>query len=215
MSAAGPQSNASSAERARPHPKHEPLEFIPGERISSGQKVSHPSEVILTRHCFEPGCQRPTAATLTYDCRDSTVILEPPATLAEPNAYDLYDHHAERLIVPRDWQVVRLVTDLKPAPPSGDGLLALADAVRRAAEAQRYATPEPPVQSLAATRPTAREAERGPFAPKREPDTSNPPDPDPSYTKRRARFMVISDDWGCYFPQRGERARGYRTPPHK
>ena len=69
-------------------------------------------------------------ATLTYDYKDSTVVLGPLATAADPNSYDLCDEHAEHLTAPRGWQVVRLATNFEPAPPSGDDLLALVDAVR-------------------------------------------------------------------------------------
>lgn len=71
-------------------------------------------------------------ATLTYDYSDSTVVLGPLSTAAEPHAYDLCEVHAQRLTVPRGWQVVRLTTEFEPAPPSYDDLSALADAVREA-----------------------------------------------------------------------------------
>ena len=57
-------------------------------------------------------------ATLTYDYKDSTVVLGPLATAADPNSYDLCDEHAEHLTAPRGWQVVRLATNFEPAPPS-------------------------------------------------------------------------------------------------
>lgn len=63
---------------------------------------------------------------------DSTAVLGPLATHAEPHTYDLCTQHAERLTVPRGWDVVRLATEFEPAPPSSDDLLALADAVREA-----------------------------------------------------------------------------------
>ena len=71
-------------------------------------------------------------ATLTYVYGDSTAVLGPLSTSAEPHAYDLCDVHAERLTVPRGWDVVRLATDFVPASPSDDDLVALADAVREA-----------------------------------------------------------------------------------
>lgn len=77
-------------------------------------------------------------ATLTYVYADSTAVLGPLATLAEPHSYDLCAEHADRLTAPRGWEVVRLVTDHVEAGPSHDDLLALADAVR---EAGRMATP--------------------------------------------------------------------------
>ncbi len=68
-------------------------------------------------------------ATLTYVYRDSTAVLGPLATRAEPHGYDLCEAHAQALSAPRGWEVIRLSLG-EPAPPSGDDLLALADAVR-------------------------------------------------------------------------------------
>lgn len=64
---------------------------------------------------------------------DSTAVLGPLATFAEPHAYDLCDVHSERLSAPRGWEVLRLAQDPGDQGPSGDDLLALADAVREAA----------------------------------------------------------------------------------
>jgi len=72
-------------------------------------------------------------ATLTYVYSDSTAVLGPLATYAEPHCYDLCATHAERLTAPRGWEVVRLAPDAEPSGPSHDDLLALADAVREAA----------------------------------------------------------------------------------
>ena len=64
---------------------------------------------------------------------DQTAVLGPLATYAEPHAYDLCELHAERLSAPRGWEVLRLAPDPARSRPSGDDLLALADAVREAA----------------------------------------------------------------------------------
>ncbi len=86
------------------------------------------------RQCSRTACGRPAVATLTYVYSDSTAVLGPLATYAEPHCYDLCAQHAERLTAPRGWEVVRLAMDLStPPPPSQDDLLALADAVREAA----------------------------------------------------------------------------------
>lgn len=71
-------------------------------------------------------------ATLTYVYADSTAVLGPLATAAEPHCYDLCSQHAERLTVPRGWEVMRLAPDAD-AGPSSDDLEALANAVREAA----------------------------------------------------------------------------------
>lgn len=72
-------------------------------------------------------------ATLTYVYSDSTAVLGPLATYAEPHCYDLCAAHSERLTAPRGWEVLRLADTSEPAAPSHDDLLALADAVREAA----------------------------------------------------------------------------------
>lgn len=69
---------------------------------------------------------------MTYVYSDSTAVLGPLATTAEPHSYDLCAEHAERLTAPRGWEVVRLETEFIEAGPSSDDLLALADAVREA-----------------------------------------------------------------------------------
>jgi len=81
-------------------------------------------------------------ATLTYVYSDSTAVLGPLATHAEPHCYDLCAAHAERLTAPRGWEVVRLATEaMEPVGPSHDDLVALADAVREAARVRPEAEP--------------------------------------------------------------------------
>jgi hypothetical protein len=86
----------------------------------------------MSRQCSKTGCAGPAVATLTYVYRDSTAVLGPLATYAEPHTYDLCARHAERLTAPRGWEVVRLTGEYAPPPPSSDDLLALANAVREA-----------------------------------------------------------------------------------
>ncbi|WP_241562682.1 DUF3499 domain-containing protein [Streptomyces hoynatensis] len=85
------------------------------------------------RRCSRTACGRPAVATLTYVYADSTAVLGPLATYAEPHCYDLCAEHSERLTAPRGWEVVRLAVDPAAVRPSGDDLEALADAVREAA----------------------------------------------------------------------------------
>lgn len=85
------------------------------------------------RRCSRTACDRPATSTLTYVYADQTAVLGPLATFAEPHAYDLCDGHSERLSAPRGWEIVRLARDDEPGP-STDDLLALADAVREAAQ---------------------------------------------------------------------------------
>ena len=87
----------------------------------------------LLRRCSRTACGRPASTTLTYVYADQTAVVGPLATYAEPHAYDLCDAHSQRLSAPRGWEVMRLVAD-DPTGPSSDDLLALADAVREAAQ---------------------------------------------------------------------------------
>ncbi|CAM5441798.1 DUF3499 domain-containing protein [Streptomyces avidinii] len=87
----------------------------------------------LVRRCSRTACGRPAVATLTYVYADSTAVLGPLATYAEPHCYDLCAEHSERLTAPRGWDVVRLSDGSGPSRPSGDDLEALANAVREAA----------------------------------------------------------------------------------
>lgn len=87
----------------------------------------------LGRRCSRTACGRAAVNTLTYVYADSTAVLGPLATYAEPHAYDLCEVHSERLSAPRGWEVLRLPSDPASQAPSSDDLLALADAVREAA----------------------------------------------------------------------------------
>ncbi|UNO41695.1 DUF3499 domain-containing protein [Streptomyces sp. MST-110588] len=103
-------------------------------------KSAVPSNVVSpVRRCSRTACGRPAVATLTYVYADSTAVLGPLATYAEPHCYDLCAEHSERLTAPRGWEVVRLATETGPSRPSGDDLEALANAVREAARPQERA----------------------------------------------------------------------------
>jgi hypothetical protein len=83
-------------------------------------------------------------ATLTYVYSDSTAVVGPLATYAEPHSYDLCEVHAHGLTAPRGWEVVRLDIDAAQIGPGADDLEALADAVREAARPiQRSSDPVP------------------------------------------------------------------------
>ncbi|NQD88885.1 DUF3499 domain-containing protein [Paenarthrobacter sp. CM16] len=103
------------------------------------------------RQCSRSACRQSAVATLTYVYAESTAVLGPLATYAEPHAYDLCSQHAESLTVPRGWEVLRLAMPSSPPEPGPDDLLALANAVREAASAapenparQSHAHLEPP-----------------------------------------------------------------------
>src|SRR4051812_49599115 len=95
---------------------------------------SRTSNVSPVRRCSRTACSLPAVATLTYVYADSTAVVGPLATHAEPHCYDLCEAHADRLTAPRGWEVVRHEPDAAAiAPRSSDDLEALANAVREAA----------------------------------------------------------------------------------
>ena len=83
-----------------------------------------------SRRCSKPSCSKRAVATLTYVYADSTAVLGPLATYAEPHCYDLCEDHAARMTAPRGWDVVRLAADPEALKPSVDDIEALANAVR-------------------------------------------------------------------------------------
>jgi hypothetical protein len=96
---------------------------------------------VSSRCCSRTACRQPPVYTLTYVYRDSTAVLGPLAAYVEPHCYDLCAKHAERLTVPRGWDVVRLPGD--PVQQSVDDLEALANAVREASRQQPKGQPGP------------------------------------------------------------------------
>lgn len=94
------------------------------------------------RRCSRTGCSRPAVATLTYVYSDSTAVVGPLATFAEPHSYDLCEEHALRLTVPLGWEVLRHAGEFTSAIPHVDDLEALADAVREAARSEPMARTE-------------------------------------------------------------------------
>lgn len=99
----------------------------------------------LSRLCSRNACRRPAVATLTYVYAESTAVVGPLATYAEPHTYDLCADHAEGLTAPRGWEIVRLPGEYVEAAPTTDDLLALADAVREAARSRPATTHTGPV----------------------------------------------------------------------
>jgi hypothetical protein len=61
--------------------------------------------LIATRQCSRTGCSDAAAVTLTYDYRQSQVWIDRLAPERNPHDYDMCDHHAERLSVPRGWHL--------------------------------------------------------------------------------------------------------------
>ena len=87
----------------------------------------------IGRVCSRAGCTTSAVQTLTYIYADSTAVLGPLATFAEPHSYDLCAHHAQRLTVPNGWQVIRRELNSGESGPSEEDLMAIAEAVREVA----------------------------------------------------------------------------------
>jgi hypothetical protein len=56
---------------------------------------------VSRRRCSKPSCAQPAVSTLTYVYADSTAVVGPLATYAEPHCYDLCQMHSDRLTAPR------------------------------------------------------------------------------------------------------------------
>lgn len=103
------------------------------ERIVDPRRVEWWT-VSAVRMCSKVSCSRPAAATMTYVHADATVVIGPLGRRAEPGAHDLCADHAAKLTPPVDWQLIRLDSGQAPPERSRDDLLAIADAVREAAD---------------------------------------------------------------------------------
>ena len=94
-------------------------------------------------------------ATLTFVYSDSTAVVGPLATAAEPHSWDLCFSHAGRITAPRGWELVRHPGPL-PTHPDDDDLVALADAVREGHDAMPAAAPMAGFSDVAGPAPTMR-----------------------------------------------------------
>lgn len=97
-----------------------------------------------TRTCSRASCNLLAVKTLSYIYADSTAILGPLATYAEPHSYDLCTAHSEKLTLPNGWSVI----NVEPAPhdvgPSEDDLMLIANAVREIGHQQASPPPSQP-----------------------------------------------------------------------
>ena len=96
---------------------------------SSRPDSRRPSSV--GRRCTRSGCSAHTAKTLTYIYSDSTAVLGPLSTFAEPHAYDLCAEHSDKLTVPQGWTVIAHNPESHQSEPTPDDVLAIAEAIRQ------------------------------------------------------------------------------------
>jgi hypothetical protein len=85
------------------------------------------------RTCSKSGCNQNAASTLIYIYAESTAVLGPLSTFAEPHTFDFCETHSRRLTVPKGWNVIKHESNGQSEPTQED-LLAIADAVRNVAK---------------------------------------------------------------------------------
>lgn len=91
----------------------------------------YPAKVAeIRRRCKRVGCSEEPVATLTYTYQDATAVLGPLAAVADPHGYDLCARHADQVLPPRGWEVIRLAPHMEPVGRTQDELAALAQSVR-------------------------------------------------------------------------------------
>ncbi|MYR04977.1 DUF3499 family protein [Gordonia sp. SID5947] len=98
----------------------------------------------LPRQCCRPGCARSAVATLTFVYSESTAVIGPLASSAEPHSWDLCDDHARRITVPRGWEMLRSERGFSAPVAEDYELTALAEAVREVGGAGRVDTSQWP-----------------------------------------------------------------------
>jgi len=95
------------------------------------------------RTCSKISCRQPAARTLIYIYAESTAVLGPLSTFAEPHTFDFCANHSERLTVPKGWNVIKHESG-GTAEPSPEDLMAIADAVRNVAKVIQSAPDKTP-----------------------------------------------------------------------
>jgi hypothetical protein len=96
------------------------------------------------RRCTKSGCREIAIRTLTYIYSESTAVLGPLSTFAEPHAFDLCQSHCERFTVPQGWTSIIHDGTHHSQEPSAEDLMAIADAVREVAKSDSSPTPHSP-----------------------------------------------------------------------
>ena len=97
------------------------------------------------RLCSRSGCNLSAAKTLIYIYSESTAVLGPLSTFAEPHAFDFCLEHSDKLTVPKGWNVIKHDSGTNEVEPSAEDLMAIADAVREVAKqdiVEKRKTPE-------------------------------------------------------------------------
>ena len=96
------------------------------------------------RRCSRSGCNQSAAKTLIYIYSESTAVLGPLSTFAEPHTFDFCSEHSEKLTVPKGWNVIKHESGGNEIEPSAEDLIAIADAVREVAKQDSIEKPRTP-----------------------------------------------------------------------
>lgn len=96
------------------------------------------------RSCARTACRWPAAATLSYRYATQEVWLA-DLDVDHPSTYDLCPHHAERLTVPRGWQLIdlRSAGEAPPREPSAAEIVERAARLRSGVQQQLIAVGGP------------------------------------------------------------------------
>lgn len=105
------------------------------------------TDVNSPRQCCRPGCSRLAVATLTFVYAESTAVIGPIAGSDEPHSWDLCSEHADRITVPRGWELLRSEREFVQ-PAEDQDLTALADIVREAGGGAGARPSLPPLPSF-------------------------------------------------------------------
>jgi len=109
---------------------------------SSSRNNSRPSGA--GRRCTKSECREIAVRTLTYIYSDSTAVLGPLSTFAEPHAFDLCQSHSERLTLPQGWTSIFHDPSSSSHEPTAEDLMAIADAVREVGKSEPQPAPTGP-----------------------------------------------------------------------
>ncbi len=97
------------------------------------------------RRCTRSGCSEVAVSTLTYIYAESTAVIGPLSTFAEPHAFDLCNRHSESFKVPNGWTVISHDGNAPSGEPTTEDLMAIANAVREVGKSEvgrKYSQPE-------------------------------------------------------------------------
>lgn len=115
-----------------------------GPHFNSANRPASTAPSAVGRRCTRNSCSSLATRTLTYIYSDSTAVLGPLSTFAEPHAYDLCAEHSEKLTVPKGWTVISHDPQSHTSEPSPEDVLAIAEVIRQTAKVDLTPKPNTP-----------------------------------------------------------------------